>query len=164
MPHSLGRRGVTLLELLIVLAIVSLMVGLTMPSIGPGLDAIRLRSATGGVVGFLSEAMTRAERRQVPVEILIPRGGDRLAAHTIFPGWKTELVLPEGVRVSEIYPVLISGPVPIRSIVLEPGAAFPRVGVELSNNRGQRRLIRIDPVAGTPIVEAPLPGEQGTAK
>jgi len=32
---------------------------------------------------------------------------------------------------------------------------FPALQVELLNPRGQRRLVRIDPLAGVPVVEIP---------
>jgi hypothetical protein len=41
------------------------------------------------------------------------------------------------------------------SVVLMPGATFPALRVELLNPRGQRRLVRIDPLAAVPVVEIP---------
>jgi prepilin-type N-terminal cleavage/methylation domain-containing protein len=151
-----ASRGITLLELMIVLALVGLMVGLTFSTAGAGLDAIRLRSAADSVAALLSRSLNRVERAQEPVEILFNRDTGAISARGLTPLWKQDLKLPEGVVLASILPAP-PGEEPIeRSVFLLPGAASPGIAVELANRRGQRRRVRIDPVVGTPHVEAPL--------
>ena len=69
-PH--GREtGVTLLEMMIVLALMALLIGITFPSIGAGLESLRLRSASEDVVAALNSALTSANRRQDAVQVII---------------------------------------------------------------------------------------------
>src|SRR5437868_6598836 len=68
---SYSERGITLLEMLIVMTIVALVAGLTFPSIATGLDSLRLRSASDSIVSLLNTALDRADRRQQAVEITI---------------------------------------------------------------------------------------------
>ena len=70
------RDGVTLLEMIVVVAIIALMVGISYPSISAGLDSVRMSSATGSVAAFLNAAVTHAQRRQQGVELVIsPKEG-----------------------------------------------------------------------------------------
>lgn len=150
------QRGVTMIEMLIVVVIVGLLAALTYPNIASGLDAIRLRTASDETATFLTQAMTRVERSEQPVELLFHRGSARMEmASVTMPHRKSETVLPEGVTVTHVYPEP-PGEVPeMVSVVLMPGATFPALRVELMNTRGQRRLVRIDPLAGVPVVEVP---------
>ena len=40
-----------------------------------------------------------------------------------------------------------------RSFLLMPGGVPPRIGVQLRNRRGARRIVRIDPITGVPQIE-----------
>lgn len=150
------QRGVTMIEMLIVVVIVGLLAALTYPSIASGLDAIRLRTASDTTATFLTQAMTRVERSQQPVEMLFQRGSGRMVmAGVMMPHRLTEMLLPEGVTVTHVYPEPPGEPPELVSVVLMPGATFPALRIELLNPRGQRRLVRIDPLAGVPVVEIP---------
>src|SRR5207244_11852249 len=66
-----SRRGITLMEMVVVLAIIGLIAAITAPSVANGLDSVRLVTATGDVSTFLNAAVNRAERRQQPVELVL---------------------------------------------------------------------------------------------
>jgi prepilin-type N-terminal cleavage/methylation domain-containing protein len=86
-----NRRGVTLIEMLIVMAVIALVAGLSYPPVSAGLDSLRLRSTSDAMIGFLNTALARAETRQQVVEILIsPADGTMTAASGIMDfinGW-----------------------------------------------------------------------------
>jgi prepilin-type N-terminal cleavage/methylation domain-containing protein len=154
------RRGVTLLELLIVLAIVSLLAGLSFPSVSAGLDAIRLRSAADSTAAFLAQGLTRVERTQRTFELRIYLKEGRLELRSALPGHASELKLPDGVRFLRVLPPLPVDEQPdVRSIALYPGGTFPRVRVDLVNARGGRRRVTLDPVTAAPEVTLPDPRE-----
>jgi len=73
----------------------------------------------------------------------------------VSPHKPMEILLPEGVTVTRVYPEPPGEAPELVSVVLMPGATFPALRVELLNARGQRRLVRIDPLAGVPVVEVP---------
>src|SRR5271165_2710882 len=75
---SSSRRGVTLIELMVVVALISLMVGISFPAITSGIDSLRLNAATNGVVSFLNSGLDRAERRQQMVEITVSKSANSL--------------------------------------------------------------------------------------
>ena len=85
------------------------------------------------------------------------KAAGRLEAICLDPAAHRELVLPEGVSVLAVHPELPAaafGDAPAtRSLVLLPGAPFPRVAIELLSRRGLRKVIRVDPLTGAAIVE-----------
>lgn len=150
----MSQRGVTLLELLLVMTIVAVIAAIGFPSVTSGIDSLRLRSATDSLVSFLNGAMSRAERRNEPVEVTIVRAENAIVVRSANPGYERRLDLPETIRITRILP---ENPAiqdeRARAYVLYPGGAVPRFGVELANRRGLTHIIRVDPITGTPQVE-----------
>ena len=64
MSEVQDERGVTLVELLIVVAIAGAMVAVVLPTFSNGLENMRLSQASDSVAAFLNGALNRAERRQ----------------------------------------------------------------------------------------------------
>jgi len=154
LAHSPARqRGVTLIELVLVVAVVSLMAGITFPAISSGLESVRLSSASNSIVSFLNGALNRAERREQVMEVVISPNENRLWLYSAAPGFERELDMPEGVTIEAVLPELEpprDGP---RSFLLMPGGVPPRIGVQLRNRRGARRIVRVDPITGVPQIE-----------
>jgi len=148
-----SERGVTLIEMLIVVSLIALLVGITFPSISSGIDSIRLASAADSVAAFLNGALSRAERLQEVVEIEIRPGEGTLAMRSSRPGFEKTLELPTGVTVRRILPEVLGRPNEPRRILLFPGGTVPRVSVELVNSRGGLRTVRIDPITGVPEIQ-----------
>jgi len=149
-----GRRGITLLEMLVVMCIVGLIVGVAMPSISAGLDSVRLATATSSVSGFLNAAVTRVERRRQPIEVVILPQENRIAIYSNEPGFTRDLIMPDGVTIERVLPEEISGDAGReRRILLLPGSTTPAMGVQLANRHGTRRIVRLDPMTGFPHVD-----------
>jgi prepilin-type N-terminal cleavage/methylation domain-containing protein len=138
-----SKSGVTLIELLVVLAIIGLLVGVTLPAATNGLSSIRLKSAANEVSTLLNSALNRAERHEQVMEIIIYPKDNKLELDSTEPGYVRTLAMPEGVR--------IAGDVPVR-ILLMPGSAPPRVAIDLFNDRGTHRVVKLDPVTGVPEI------------
>ncbi|MCP5109600.1 MAG: prepilin-type N-terminal cleavage/methylation domain-containing protein, partial [bacterium] len=89
-----NQRGVTLMEMMVVVALMGLLVGISFPSITAGIDSLRLNSASRSIVSFLNGAMNRAERRQEVVEVEISIQEDTLSLRSTAPGFTRTLELP----------------------------------------------------------------------
>lgn len=149
-----GRRGITILEMMIVMMLVSLLAGLTYPSVTSGLDALRLRSAADGAAALLEQAMARVERTQRPAELVVDRKGGALLLVDRAGGFRREQKLKPGITIEAVLPPLPgAGEETARVLLLEPGAPFPGVGIVFGNARGQRRMVRIDPLTASAVVE-----------
>ena len=127
--------GITLIEMIIVLAIIGLITAIAFPAVTSGLDSVRLSSASDSIVSFLNAGLNRAERRQTPVEIYISIAGKQdqdYCRDTV-----RELNMPETIHIVRIHPVLPTGrrragaehrPVSQRR--------DPRFGVEIASPKG----------------------------
>jgi prepilin-type N-terminal cleavage/methylation domain-containing protein len=152
-----GVAGVTLIEMLVVVALISLMVGISYPAITSGIDSLRLNAATNGVVSFLDYGLSRAERRQQTVEITISKADNSIEMRSSEPGFYRKLVMPDGVSIVQVLPQLPenSDPDLKRSFLLYPGGTVPPLGLQLINRRNVQRVVRVDPITGVPRIVAP---------
>ena len=144
------QRGVTLLELLIVMTLIALVAGLGYPSLAAGLDTLRLRSASDAVAGFLTTAVDRAGRRQQAIAIEISPRENFLLARTADQGFVRRVELPDSVRMVAVVPPVPGAFAPDspRRFLVYPGSAPPRIGVEIANARGRHWMVSLDPITG----------------
>jgi prepilin-type N-terminal cleavage/methylation domain-containing protein len=154
-------RGITLVEMLIVVTIIGLIAGISFPAVSSGLDSLRLRSASDSLVSFLSAALNRADRRQEVAEIAISTQDNAL--HMTTASLSRELSMPPGVTIKAVWPRLPDGdPNQPRRFLLLPGGNVPRIGIEIANRKGARRLVRVNPMTGVPEI-MPLEASQEVA-
>jgi hypothetical protein len=142
--------------MMIVVGIVAMIVGITYPAVANGLESVRLASASDTVASFLNAALNRVERRQQVLEMVISVKDSSIVLHSTEPGFERRLELPEGVIITAVLPQLDEpDPNTPRQFILMPGGTAPRVGVEIRNRKGTRRIVRVDPMTGVPRIEIP---------
>jgi prepilin-type N-terminal cleavage/methylation domain-containing protein len=151
-----GQRGVTLIEMLVVVSIIGLIVAVSFPAFSAGIDSVRMSSATGMVSSFLNSAVNRAERRQQAVELIISPKDNLLAMYTNEPGFERKVKMPDGISIQAVLPAIDDeAPDSPRQLMLMPGATAPGIGIVLANQHGSRRIVQLDPMTGFPRVESP---------
>jgi prepilin-type N-terminal cleavage/methylation domain-containing protein len=149
-----ARRGITLVEMVVVVAIIALIVGISFPAASAGVDNVRIVSAGDSVATFLNGAVNRAERHQVPVALVISIKESKLNLYSNEPGFTRELVMPDGVTIEAVLPAEEGiDPALPRRILFLPGATVPAIAIQLANRRNAHRRIRLDPMTGFPRVE-----------
>jgi len=140
-----GNSGVTLIELLIVVTLIALVSGISYPSAAAGVESLRLRSVTDQVVSFLNTAIDRASRREQVIEVWIAPKDNVLIARSPDLQYSRRLDLPDGFRIMSILPAAeVSSDQP-RRFLMYPGGTIPRIGVEIANRAGNKRMVRVDP-------------------
>ena len=132
--------------MLVVVAIIAAIAGISFPALTAGLAGIRLASAAGSVASFLTSSMNSVERREQPAAIVISPKENVLDVFTAATPNKpqTQLTMPAGI--------IIEGDEP-RRFMLFPGGAFPRIAIVLRSEKGGRRSIQIDPVTAVPKIQ-----------
>lgn len=147
-------QGITLIELLLVLALISLMIGITFPSVTAMQDALRTRAAMRQLTAFLQQATSVASRDQKAVELTVwPKEGK--LQWRVIPAGRQELTqLPDHIQMVDVEPRGIGMPAEKpRTYVIYPGAPYPAVAFVLENERRQRFRVRLDPLTGVPASE-----------
>jgi prepilin-type N-terminal cleavage/methylation domain-containing protein len=158
MPQSISRArsGITLIELMVVVAIISLIAAISFPAVTSGIDSLRVGQAANSIVSLLNSGLNRADRQQLLVEIIVSMAENTLTLRSADPNFIRILEMPDGVKIARVLPEIPGvEAAPVRSYVLYPGGTVPRFGIELTNRRGDRRLVRVDPITGSPIIERP---------
>lgn len=150
-----GAAGVTLIEMMVVVGLISLMIGISFPAITSGIDSMRLKSATNSVVSFLNAGLSRAERRQQVIDVIISKQDNSIEMQSSEPGFARKLQIPEGVTIEQVLPALPENPDAPREFFLYPSGTVPPFGVQLVNRRHVERIVSVDPITGVPHVEAP---------
>jgi type II secretory pathway pseudopilin PulG len=140
--------------MMVVAAIIAVIVGISFPAASAGLDSIRLTSATQSVATFINGALNRAERRQEAVQLVISPRDNRMTLYSAQPGYMRELKLPDGIFLEAVLPPRPDDPDPVRRFILMPNATAPAIGIQIANEHGSRRIVRLDPLTGFPRVES----------
>ena len=105
-----GRKGFTLIELAVVIALVGLFLGLTMPRFRSSLVSDDLKATTRKIVGLVKEVRNEAIREQTAYTIHLDIESNRWwTEHTGMGDEERELakqkafVLPQGVRFLDVW-------------------------------------------------------------
>ncbi|MGC2657287.1 MAG: prepilin-type N-terminal cleavage/methylation domain-containing protein [Bryobacteraceae bacterium] len=163
-----AEAGVTLLEMMIVVALMALLIGITFPAIGNGLESLRLRSASEDVVAALNSALTRADRNQDPVQIIVSPARRSILTQAVHSRVSRNVTLPDGIRIAQVLPdpeqARDDAGEPVdRDYFIYPDGSVPSIVIDLVNQRGFHRLVSVDPITGvareqavaSAMVEAP---------
>lgn len=144
------ERGVTLLEMMIVTMLIAIVIGVTFPAINSGIDSLRLRASTDSIVSYLNAALNRTERRQLAMEVSIVRRENLLRFISADGSYRKQLDMPDGVTITGVEPPIPGvDPLAPRMFLLHPGGVIPRIVVEVTNRRGAKRRVSVDPITGT---------------
>jgi len=147
--------GVTLMEMMIVLLIIGLIVGISFPSTIAGMENLRLSAATRSLAAFMNVAANRAERRQQAIELSISVKDNSVIMRSPDAAFLQRLDLPPGIAVRAVWPALGEPNDAPRRFLLQPGGVPPRIGIEIANQRGARRVVRLNPITGVTEIEKP---------
>lgn len=141
-----------------VVMLISVMAAVSYPAISAGVDTLRLNQATDQIAALLNTAVTRAERRQMAVEVAVLPAEHAVLLLPADPAAARRFELPTGIEILAVLPATPEGPRAGRRFLLLPGGAVPRVGVVLANGRGVRRVVSVDPISGVAQIRTLEPG------
>ena len=147
---SQPQAGMTLLELVIVIALLSLMAGIVVPRTARWIDNWRLRSAAEHIAQTVRYAHLRAlyEGRYYLVEIR--PGQHQVQVGEPVSGFVRQWALPSDVQVAEEDNPL---PSPVLRLVLPPSGAVEEKTLWLQNRQGKKVRLHVDFLLGTAGVE-----------
>jgi type II secretory pathway pseudopilin PulG len=147
---------VTLLELVIVLAILSLAVSLVAPRFGKWSDEWTLRSAAERVAQTVRYARTRALFEQSYYVVEIEPGAHWVRVFNPASGFLRGFALPRTVTVDDGE----NPPPPVVRLLLPPSGVVEEKNLWLTNRRGSKFRIHVNFLLGAPAVEAVKQGSR----
>ena len=160
---SKRQRGVTLLEMVVVVALASVLLAVVFPSVGAGLRTLELRSAAQRLAASARYARDQAVHRQRFYELEIDAEAGTVTVTDVAGQSRRSFELPASVRVERILPEETIGAngggfrgrfgreAP-RRFLFSPDGGAPAFEIVLGNDRRQA-AVRSNPLTGFPKVE-----------
>jgi prepilin-type N-terminal cleavage/methylation domain-containing protein len=142
-----STSGITLIEMLVVVGIVSIVLTIAFPNVTSGLDGIRLKTAVDRVGSFWSAARQRADRFQTPVQVTVDPEKNELRAASVANDWSASFDLSNRLHVAGIEQP--------QRYLLYPGAPSPDFRLILEAESGGRAGLKINVFTGVPEVWDP---------
>jgi prepilin-type N-terminal cleavage/methylation domain-containing protein len=145
----MNKKGVTLIELLIVFAIIGVMAGLLAPNIGAWLPSYRLRSATRNIVSTFRGAQMRAISEQIPYPVSFNGADTGMASNAGYVYAGTVTALPPGITI-------VSNTLPALRVTFNPdgtiNTAIPPI-ITLQNTKGIQKTITVRSATGRATIQ-----------
>lgn len=133
--------GLTLIELVVVLAIAAVAVALVLPAVGRGTQVVRLRTEAGRVAALLREARQHAVTQRRATRVTLDRTRNALALTAGDPDHPVrELALAPGIRLD----VATGG----ETLTFSPRGTARETRWQLEGPGGRRLLITVEAVTG----------------
>jgi type IV fimbrial biogenesis protein FimT len=142
MIMKMNKKGVTLLELIVVMAIIAIGAVLTVPSFGPWLANYRLRTAARDVVSTMRTAQMKAVSNNSDYRVSFTEGTGNAGSYVLERNtggvnpW-----IPEGVSQTLPTGIQLTTNFPNERVVFKPNSAVEQGGsISLQNPRGTRTI------------------------
>ena len=145
----MNQKGITLLELIIVMAIIAIGAALTTPNIGGWLTSLRLRSATRDVASILRVAQIKAVSTNTQYQVVFDTANDDYimqyqdTSGVWVPEGETQ-TLPTGVKFNTTFG---------NTATFLPNATATNGDITLNNSKGTTKRIRLLGLTGRIKIE-----------
>lgn len=147
---KMNKKGVTMLELAVVLAIIAIAAVLTVPNLGGWLTNYRLRSAARDVTSTLRTAQMKAVSNNVEYQVDFTGGSYALQRSTggVFVNEGATKTLPSGVSINSN-----NFANPSNKALFRPNSSSNGGTIVLQNIKGRRNTITVLPSTGRITVQ-----------
>ena len=149
--YASKAAGVTLTEMLVVIAIASILLAVVFPAVGSGLRTLELRSAATRLAIAARYARDQAVHRQRTFQLAVDSGRRVVEIGDVDGSTPRRYELPESVRIARVLPAAQTEESLQRFLFLPDGAA-PEFRIVLANDRRELAVVG-DALTGTARVE-----------
>ena len=148
----MNKRGVTLIELVTVMAIIAFLAVLTVPSISSWMAHYRLRTGARDIVSVMRTAQMRAVSYNMRYGVAFDAGNKQFQLYRDSGGLQVDgatNILPTGVTFSSITGLPGDGPGGLPLISFFPNSTASASGtITLRNSKGKEKTIQISMASG----------------
>ena len=151
--NNSGSRGITLLEVLVVLTLIALMGGVVFPAVTAGLDTLRLKSTADRLANTFRYARERALRRQTVCQVTVDPARRVVEFEDLGAGaYRRSWDLPQEIMLRPGAASSAPTPERARAFVFPPDGGTPQIGLTLANARGRTASVEFDLLSALPRV------------
>jgi prepilin-type N-terminal cleavage/methylation domain-containing protein len=150
---KMNGKGITLIELIIVMVIIAIGAALMAPNIGGWLPNYRLRSATREIASTMRVAQMKAVSNNLPYRVNLDDAevgaGNYILQYNSGGVWFNEGVLqtlPSGIIIS-------ANSIPAKHANFNPNSTSSTGSLTLQNTKGSQRRITLTPATGRVTVD-----------
>ncbi|SRR5579871_670718 len=137
------RRGITLIELLVVMTLVGLLAAVAAPSIGSGIETVRLRASGERLASTMRLARTRAVRLRHYMQVSVDPKSNEVSLRDLEGNSVSTWEIPPTVAVLSDRPM---------AFLVYPDGGEQAMRVGLRNQRGRTLEVSTDPFTLFPSV------------
>ncbi len=138
------QRGITLIEMLVAVTLVALLAAVAAPSVGSGVDTVRLQSTAERMAATLRTGRDRARRSHHYMEVSVDPQTREVALRDLEAGSMSAWEIPPAIEVKSEKRV---------AFMLYPDGGAQAMRVSFENSRGRRLEVVMDPFTLFPAVK-----------
>ena len=147
------QAGFTLIEMLVVITLVGLMAAVVAPSVGAGVETLRLRSSAERLAATLKLARERAVRTRHYHEVAVDPELRRVEMKDLEGDYARDWEIPETLKVIADCGLRIADCQ--TTFLFSPDGSVPPAKVLLENSRGRRIEVVMDPFTAFATTKEP---------
>ena len=148
---GMNKKGVTLIELVVVMVIIAVAAGFIIPNVGVWLPNYRLRSAARDIVSTMRTAQMKAISTNMTYQVSFTLPSSYILQYQTTAGFVNDGAvqnLPPGITIPAI---TIGG----NNAVFNPNSTSTSGSVTLQNNKGTQRRLTLTPSTGRVTITTP---------
>jgi len=139
-----NSRGITLIEMLVVMTILGLLAAVVAPSVGSGVETVRLRATGEKLAATLRLARTRALRTRHYMQVSVDPQSRAVELRDLEGGAVSSWEIPNAIRVQSERRL---------AFLVYPDGGTQMMRVSLRNQRGREVEVASDPFTLFPSVQ-----------
>jgi general secretion pathway protein H len=149
---KMNGKGITLIELIVVMVIIAIGAALMAPNIGGWLPNYRLRNATRDIASTMRIAQMKAVSNNIPYRVNLNEAEVGAGSYVLqynSGGWINDGViqtLPSGIIISAIT-------IPAKHAEFNPNSTSSTGSLTLQNTKGSQRRLTLTPATGRVTVD-----------
>ncbi len=141
---SARTRGITLLELLVVITLMAILGALVYPSFGTAISTLRLKGAARQLVSACRSAKWEAISKKKPYRLLVDLGKARVIVSDPSETVTREVDLPAGITITQAQKISEGQPSDASELLFFPNGTAEAGSILLRDSHGKELKVVVD--------------------